>query len=206
MILTDSSILELIQTKNLITGYADLDKQLQPASFDIRLQDSDPYRAVKTPTHPYTDMQASLNPDDLPPHEEFLKDFYKPMKRRSVRSVKNPDLLYCWVLEPDDFVIASTEEVVNVPDDIVCVVDGCSTLGRLGVLVHITAGFIDPGYQGRVTLEIKNVSPHRIRLNPHMRIGQFVFYQGTRPALNPYRGRYQGQDKPLIAQNLPKKG
>jgi dCTP deaminase len=200
MILTDSSILELIQTKNLITGYADLDKQLQPASFDIRLQDSDPYRAYRPKDSGI--YGPILNPDNLPPHEELLRDLYRPMTRRISSTTGNP----FWLLGPDDFVIASTEEVVNVPDDIVCVVDGCSTLGRLGVLVHITAGFIDPGFRGRVTLEIKNVSPHTIRLRPHMRIGQFVFYQGTRPALNPYRGRYQGQDKPLIAQNLLKKG
>jgi dCTP deaminase len=99
---------------------------------------------------------------------------------------------------PDQFLLASTVQEVWMPDDLVAQVNGKSSLGRLGMTVHITAGFIDPGFRGTVTLELKNLSHSVITLRPGMPICQLVFFQMTSPADRPYGSEglgshYQGQ-------------
>jgi dCTP deaminase len=103
-----------------------------------------------------------------------------------------------WRLDPGDFILASTTEVIELPDDITARVEGKSSIGRLGMAVHVTAGYIDPGFRGQVTLEIANLAPWTIRIRPHMRIAQIAFTRMSEPAARPYNevGHYSGQVGP----------
>lgn len=96
-------------------------------------------------------------------------------------------------IKPQEFVLASTEETVHLPNTIAAQVDGRSTMGRLGLAVHITAGWIDPGFQGRITLEICNHGPKTIELHEGDRIAQLILYQ-VFGCGSGYCGRYQGQE------------
>jgi len=112
-----------------------------------------------------------------------------------------------FILHPGEFVLAATLEQVTLPDDIAARVEGKSSLGRLGLLTHATAGFIDPGFTGHVTLELSNVATLPITLWPGMRIGQLCFFQLSSPAEHPYgsaqRGsHYQGQRGPTASRSF----
>ena len=106
-----------------------------------------------------------------------------------------------FILHPGEFVLGSTAERVGVPDDMVARIEGKSSLGRLGVVIHSTAGFIDPGFSGHVTLELSNVANLPIKLYPGMKIGQICVLPLTSPAEHPYGSslygsRYQDQRGP----------
>ena len=106
-----------------------------------------------------------------------------------------------FILHPGEFVLGSTLERIGVPDDLVGRVEGKSSLGRLGLLIHSTAGFIDAGFDGHITLELANVASLPITLYPGMKIGQVSFMQMTTPADKPYGSgasgsKYQGQRGP----------
>ena len=110
-----------------------------------------------------------------------------------------------FVLHPGEFVLGSTYEQVTLPDDVAARVEGKSSLGRLGLLTHATAGFVDPGFTGHVTLELSNVATLPIKLWPGMKIGQLCFFRLTSPAEHPYgTGRpgshYQGQRGPTASR------
>lgn len=112
-----------------------------------------------------------------------------------------------FVLHPGEFVLGSTLEEVTLPDDVAARVEGKSSLGRLGLLTHATAGFVDPGFVGHVTLELSNVATLPIILHPGMKIGQLCFFQLTGPAQFPYgsgrRGsHYQGQRGPTASRSF----
>jgi dCTP deaminase len=112
-----------------------------------------------------------------------------------------------FVLHPGEFVLASTYEVVTVPDDLAGRLEGKSSLGRLGLLTHSTAGFIDPGFTGHVTLELSNVATLPIKLWPGMKIGQLCLFQLSSPAEHPYGSaihgsRYQGQRGPTPSRSF----
>jgi len=96
-----------------------------------------------------------------------------------------------YVLHPGEFILGVTEERVTLPANIVGKIEGKSSLGRLGLMVHVTAGFIDPGFRGPVTLEMKNLLQVPIVLRPGKKICQIAFALMDAPALNPYKGRYQ---------------
>lgn len=105
------------------------------------------------------------------------------------------------ILHPGEFVLGSTSETIGVPDDLVGRLEGKSSLGRLGLLIHSTAGFVDPGFQGHVTLELSNVANLPITLYPDMKIGQISFLRMTSAAIHPYGSgelgsKYQGQRGP----------
>lgn len=109
-----------------------------------------------------------------------------------------------FILHPGEFVLGSTLEVVGLADDIVARLEGKSSLGRLGLLIHSTAGFIDPGFTGQVTLELSNVANLPIAIYPGMKIGQISFYQMSTPADVPYGSpelgsKYQGQRGPTAS-------
>ncbi len=111
-----------------------------------------------------------------------------------------------FVLHPGEFVLASTYEVVTLPDDIAARLEGKSSLGRLGLLTHSTAGFIDPGFSGHVTLELSNVATLPIMLWPGMKIGQLCFFRLSSPAEHPYGSerygsRYLGQRGPTASRS-----
>lgn len=106
-----------------------------------------------------------------------------------------------FVLHPGEFVLGSTFERVRLAEDVVARLEGKSSLGRLGLLIHSTAGFVDPGWNGYLTLELANVSNLPIAIYPEMKIGQVSFYQMTSPADHPYGSgaagsKYQGQRGP----------
>lgn len=112
-----------------------------------------------------------------------------------------------FVLHPGEFVLASTFEVVTLPDDVAARLEGKSSLGRLGLLTHSTAGFIDPGFSGHVTLELSNVATLPIKLWPGMKIGQLCFFRLSSPAEHPYGSseygsRYLGQRGPTASRSF----
>ncbi len=112
-----------------------------------------------------------------------------------------------FILHPGEFVLGSTFERVTLPDDIAARLEGKSSLGRLGLLTHSTAGFIDPGFVGHVTLELSNVATLPIKLWPGMKIGQLCFFRLSSPAEKPYGtgeygSRYQGQRGPTASRSF----
>ena len=111
-----------------------------------------------------------------------------------------------FVLHPGEFVLGSTYEYVTLPDDIAARLEGKSSLGRLGLMTHSTAGFIDPGFSGHITLELSNVANLPITLWPGMKIGQLCFFRLSSPAEHPYGSgaqgsRYQGQRGPTASRS-----
>ncbi|TFD28728.1 MULTISPECIES: dCTP deaminase [Cryobacterium] len=112
-----------------------------------------------------------------------------------------------FILHPGEFVLGATYEQVTLPDDVAARLEGKSSLGRLGLLTHSTAGFIDPGFSGHVTLELSNVATLPIKLWPGMKIGQLCFFQLSSPAEKPYGSseygsRYQGQRGPTASRSF----
>ena len=112
-----------------------------------------------------------------------------------------------FILHPGEFVLSSTYETVTLPDNLAARLEGKSSLGRLGLVTHSTAGFIDPGFSGHITLELSNVATLPIKLWPGMKIGQLCFFQLSSPAENPYGtgpylNRYQGQRGPTASRSF----
>ena len=112
-----------------------------------------------------------------------------------------------FILHPGEFVLASTYEVITLPDDIAGRLEGKSSLGRLGLLTHSTAGFIDPGFSGHITLELSNVANLPVKLYPGMKIGQLCLIKLSSPAEHPYgsaiyASRYQGQRGPTPSRSF----
>ena len=111
-----------------------------------------------------------------------------------------------FILHPGEFVLGSTYELVTLPDDLAARLEGKSSLGRLGLMTHSTAGFIDPGFSGHVTLELANVATLPVKLWPGMKIGQLCFFRTSSPVENaygsgPYGNRYQGQRGPTASRS-----
>lgn len=157
---------------------------VQPSSVDVRLDRY--FRLFDNHKYPFID-----------PAEE------QPELTRFVEV----DADEAFVLHPGEFVLASTYELVTLPDDVAARVEGKSSLGRLGLLTHATAGFVDPGFSGHVTLELSNVATLPIKLWPGMKIGQLCFFQLSSPAEHPYgssqRGsHYQNQRGPTASRSF----
>ncbi len=157
---------------------------IQPSSIDVRLDRF--FRLFDN--HKYAVIDPATNQPDLTRLVEV--DAGEP-----------------FVLHPGEFVLGSTYEQVTLPDDIAARLEGKSSLGRLGLLTHSTAGFIDPGFSGHVTLELSNVATLPITLWPGMKIGQLCFFRLTSPAENaygsgPYLNRYQGQRGPTASRSF----
>jgi dCTP deaminase len=156
---------------------------VQPSSVDVRL---DRYFRVFE-NHRYPSIDPSIDQPEL--------------TRLVEPAGEDP-----FILHPGEFVLASTYEVVTLPDDIAGRLEGKSSLGRLGLLTHSTAGFIDPGFSGHVTLELSNVATLPIKLWPGMKIGQLCMFQLSSPAEHPYGSavygsRYQGQRGPTPSRS-----
>jgi dCTP deaminase len=156
---------------------------LQPSSVDVRL---DRYFRVFN-NQQYTHIDPALQQDDLTTLVEPKGD--EP-----------------FVLHPGEFALGSTLEVVSLPDDLSGRLEGKSSLGRLGLLTHSTAGFIDPGFTGHITLELSNVATLPIILWPGMKIGQLCLFRLSSPAEHPYGAavygsRYQGQRGPTPSRS-----
>lgn len=177
MILSDVSIRAAIEM-----GRIDIDPfdatMVQPSSVDVRI---DRYYLVFE-NHRYPIIDPKQAQPDLTSQVETELD--QP-----------------FILHPGEFVLGSTLEVVGLGDDIVARLEGKSSLGRLGLLIHSTAGFVDPGFEGHLTLELSNVANLPIAIYPGMRIGQLSFYELSTPAEHPYGSneagsKYQSQRGP----------
>lgn len=177
MIFSDRSIKQAIAEGRIEIDPYEAD-YVQPSSVDLRVAAS--FRVFENHRYPHIDPRE--------PQEDLTK----------LVSVEEGEP---FILHPGEFVLGSTLERVRLGEDIVARLEGKSSLGRLGLLIHSTAGFVDPGFDGYLTLELSNVSNLPIAIYPGMRIGQISFYQMTSPADHPYGAeelgsKYQGQEGP----------
>ncbi len=179
MILSDRTLRQQLADGRIVIEPLD-ESLIQPSSIDVRI--SNLFRVFRNHTAAVIDVK--LDQSDLTELVEMPEDGSE-----------------AFMLHPGEFVLGSTLERVTVPDDLVGRVEGKSSLGRLGLLIHSTAGFIDAGFDGHITLELANVASLPITLYPGMKIGQVSFMQMTSPADNPYGqgasgSKYQGQRGP----------
>ena len=177
MILSDRSLREQIDAGRILIEPFD-PTCVQPSSIDVKIGNL--FRVFRNHTSGVIDVKT--NQEDLTELITIPEDGV-------------------FMLHPGEFVLGSTLERIVVPDDLVSRIEGKSSLGRLGLIIHSTAGFIDAGFDGHVTLELTNIATLPITLYPGMKIGQVSFMQMTTPADNPYgkgaRGsKYQGQRGP----------
>ena len=182
MLLSDRDIRTQIEAGRI--GLEPLDMALiQPSSMDVRLDRF--FRLFDNHKYPFIDPREQQ--DDLTRFVEVDKD-------------------EAFILHPGEFVLGSTFEFVSLPNDIAARLEGKSSLGRLGLLTHSTAGFVDPGFQGHVTLELSNTATLPIKLWPGLKIGQLCFFQLSSESENPYGSskygsRYQGQRGPTASRS-----
>ena len=177
MVLSDRTIRRLLGEGRIgIDPYAE--ELLQPSSVDVRVDKL--FRVFRNSRYPFIDVKQEM--------EELTE-------------LVEIDPQEAFILHPGEFVLGSTLERITLPDDLVARLEGKSSLGRLGLLIHSTAGFIDPGWDGHVTLELSNVANLPITIYYGMKIGQLSFVQLSEPAEHPYGtgslgSKYQGQAGP----------
>jgi dCTP deaminase len=182
VVLSDRTIRRLIDEGRI--GIDPFDESLmQPSSLDVRVDRL--FRVFRNSRYPYIDVKQAQ--DDL----------------TELVGVEGDE---AFILHPGEFVLGSTLERVTLPDDLVARLEGKSSLGRLGLLTHSTAGFIDPGFSGHITLELSNVANLPITLWPGMKIGQLCLLRLTSPAEHPYGSaqagsKYQGQRGPTPSRS-----
>jgi dCTP deaminase len=182
MVLSDRSIKELMSAGRIVVEPCD-PADIQPSSIDLHLGPR--FQVFRNSRYPYID----------PAVEQLgLMDMVEA-------TVGEP-----FVLHPGEFVLGATVECVMLPDDIVARLEGKSSLGRLGLLIHSTAGYVDPGWNGTLTLELSNVANLPIVLTPGMAIGQISFMRMTTPVDRPYGSpglgsKYQGQIEPTPSKS-----
>ena len=183
MLLSDRDIKSEINKGRVVLEPYDVN-MIQPSSVDVRLD-----RLFRTfENHKYAHIDPAENQPEL---------------TREVAVEGNDP----FILHPGEFVLGSTYEVISLPDDIAGRLEGKSSLGRLGLLTHSTAGFIDPGFSGHITLELSNVANLPVKLFPGMKIGQLCLIKLSSPADHPYGSekygsRYQGQRGPTASRSF----
>ncbi len=163
MILSDKTIIKMLKEKTLFIEPLE-EGQIQPASVDIRLGNT--FSVVEDTSDGIITMQNEIK------YKTIVTDKY--------------------LLLPGQFVLATTLEYFAMPDDLTAFVEGRSSLGRMGLFIQ-NAGWVDPGFEGEITLELFNANRCAIELQSGRRVGQLVFAKMDENALNPYRGKYQGQ-------------
>ncbi|CAM2761424.1 MULTISPECIES: dCTP deaminase [Slackia] len=183
MVLSDRDIKDQM-SKGRIVIEPLVEDNIQPASVDVRLGSN--FRIFRNSSHafidPLTDQPGLTESIDVAPGGTFI-------------------------LQPGQFALGTTLERIAVPDDILGKLEGKSSLGRLGLMIHSTAGYVDPGWEGEITLELSNVATLPIVLHPGMRIGQMSFERMTSPVERPYGSaglgsHYQGQSGASPAHRL----
>ena len=183
MLLSDRDIRAQIAEKRVgVEPFSDA--MIQPSSVDVRLDKF--FRVFEN--HKYEVIDPALEQPELT--REIIAEDGE-----------------AFILHPGEFVLASTYEVITLPDDIAGRLEGKSSLGRLGLLTHSTAGFIDPGFSGHITLELSNVANLPVKLYPGMKIGQLCLIKLSSPAEHPYGSaqylnRYQGQRGPTASRSF----
>ena len=163
MILSDKTILKMLENKTLLISPLDIE-QIQPASLDVRLGDT--FSVVEDSPSGIITMESEIK--------------YKTIKSDT------------YILLPNQFVLATTMEYFEMPDDLTAFVEGRSSLGRMGLFIQ-NAGWVDPGFKGEITLELYNANRCAIEIKAGRRVGQLVFAELDDIALNPYKGKYKGQ-------------
>ncbi len=163
MILSDKTLIKMLKEHTLIVEPLKME-QIQPASIDIRIGNT--YSVVEDSSSGIIDL------DDEIRYKQITAEKY--------------------ILLPGQFVLATTMEYFELPDNLTAFVEGRSSLGRMGLFIQ-NAGWVDPGFKGEITLELFNANRCAIELSAGRRVGQLVFAQLDDKALNPYRGKYQGQ-------------
>ncbi len=163
MILSDKTLMRMIEKKELIVEPL-AKEQIQPASVDIRLGNT--FSIVEDTSTGIINLENEIK--------------YKTITTDS------------YILLPNQFVLATTMEYFDLPDDLTAFVEGRSSLGRMGLFIQ-NAGWVDPGFKGEITLELYNANRCAIELKAGRRVGQLVFAKMDDTALNPYNGKYQGQ-------------
>jgi dCTP deaminase len=183
VLLSDRDIRAQIEAKRVaVEPFAE--SMIQPSSVDVRLDKF--FRVFEN--HKYEVIDPALEQPEL------------------TREIVAEDG-EAFILHPGEFVLASTYEVITLPDDIAGRLEGKSSLGRLGLLTHSTAGFIDPGFSGHITLELSNVANLPVKLYPGMKIGQLCLIKLSSAAEHPYGSaqylnRYQGQRGPTPSRSF----
>lgn len=177
MILSDRSIREEVASQRILIEPFD-DSCVQPSSVDLHVDRY--FRVFRNHTQRVIDVK-----DD----QEELTELIEVFEDEAL------------ILHPGEFVLGSTSERIGLPEDLVGRLEGKSSLGRLGLLIHTTAGFVDPGFTGYLTLELSNVANLPITVYPGMKIGQISFLRMTTSAEHPYGSselgsKYQGQRGP----------
>ena len=181
MVLSDRTIREEIAAGRIVVDPLGKNS-IQPASVDVHLDNT--FLVFRNSRLPYIDVRKDLK--DLTEKVQIKEDVP-------------------FILDPGEFVLGSTLEQIELPDDLVARVEGKSSLGRLGLLIHSTAGYVDPGFKGHLTLELSNVANLPITLYYKMKIGQLSYLRLTTPADHPYGSpilgsKYQGQSVPTASK------
>lgn len=183
MVLSDRSIREALDAGRIVIRPLDA-ADIQPASVDLHL--SRRVRVFSNSRQPYIDVRESME--------------------RLTELVEIPEESQPFILHPGEFVLGSTVEHIELPADLVARLEGKSSLGRIGLVIHSTAGFVDPGWKGNLTLELSNLARLPITLYYGMKIGQISFLRLTTPAERLYGApelgsKYQGQNEPTASRS-----
>ncbi len=179
-ILSDKDIKEMLSNGHISIEPLQDEKQIQPSSVDLRIGDEfKVFHVVRTPY---------IDPKDEEEVANYMETFTVPEGE-------------AFIIHPNEFALATTQETVKLPADIVARVEGRSSMGRLGVTMHVTAGYIDPGFEGKITLEISNIGAMPVALYPGQRVCQVVFETMTSPSEMPYghperNSKYMNQTRP----------
>ena len=184
MILSDRDLRDRLERGHIkIDPPLDADIQIQPASIDLRL-------GRDFQTFNFT-QQALIDPMDPDSFAQSTTQVHLAENER-------------FIVHPGEFILATTLERVEVPTDLVARLEGRSSIGRLGIVIHSTAGYIDPGFQGTITLEITNLGRLAVALYPRMRICQIAFEQMSSPVSESYavkrNAKYQGQETTTVSR------
>jgi dCTP deaminase len=181
MILSDKTIREELSAGRIVVEPLD-DGCIQPSSIDLHVDAQ--FRVFRNSRYPFIDVKT-----EMPDLTEIVRV-----------GADEP-----FILHPGEFVLGSTLERVALPNDLVARLEGKSSLGRLGLLIHSTAGYVDPGWDGFLTLELSNVANLPITIYPRMKIGQISFFRLSTEADMPYgsgkaKSKYQGQRGPTASR------
>lgn len=184
-ILSDTDIKKYLDKgKIAIYPLEDPDIQIQPSSVDLRIgREFKGFKIIRKPV---------IDPMDKSDLESYMESFYL-------------DEGEPFIIHPGEFALATTYETIKLPSDLVARVEGRSSIGRLGITMHVTAGYIDPGFHGKITLEISNIGKMPVALYTGQRVCQIVFETMTSPSEKPYGhpdrdSKYMGQERPITSK------